>query len=205
MKGFIMTVTMLLILTMIIAVIPTESEADIYADTVRLHILARSDSEEDQAVKLEIRDRLLEKYGSSLSEYNSPDEARESLEGRTEEIKRDVNLWLGELGCDYTAEVVIDKEWYDTRKYDGFTLPAGEYTSLRILLGDGEGKNWWCVMFPPLCLDVASDKGTSNGNYTEAENKLITEGEYKIKFKILELASGTVKNFSEKVDFHISL
>ena len=135
MKGFILTVTMILMLTMIIAVIPTESEADIYGDTVRLHILARSDTEEDQSVKLEIRDRLLAKYGSALSEYNSHDEAREALEGKTQEIKRNVDLWLGELGCDYTAEVVIDKEWYDTRKYEDFTLPSGVYTSLRILLG----------------------------------------------------------------------
>ena len=191
MKNFLFTVTVLLLLTMIIAVIPTESEAAIYDDTVRLHILARSDSEEDQAVKLEIRDRLLGKYGEELSSYRDADEAKEALSLMTERIAADVNAWLCEMGCDYTAEVVIDEEWYDTREYGDFSLPAGTYTSLRVLLGGGEGRNWWCVMFPPMCLDVAT--GGGDDSYTDSEKSLITGGGYKVKFKLLELASGAIK------------
>ena len=193
MKGFILTVTMLLSITLIIAAIPTESEASIYEDTVRLHILARSDGEEDQATKLLIRDKILEKYSTNLSGYESADEAADALIKLSQSIEDDVNLWLTEIGCDYTASVVIGEEWYEAREYDGFTLPAGIYTSLRIMLGGGEGKNWWCVMFPPMCLDIACEGSSSVGKYTDSEIKLISGGGYNVKFKILELASGAVK------------
>lgn len=187
---------MVLTLTLIIAVIPTESEAEIYSDTVRLHILARSDTDEDQRVKLVIRDKLLSEYGERLGDYKNALEASAALEKLLPEIESYVNLWLSDLGCDYTCEVSLSKEWYGTRDYGDFTLPSGEYTSLRVMLGDAEGQNWWCVMFPPLCLDAASDGGSEK--YTDSEEKLISGGGYKIKFKLLELASSTVKKLFGK-------
>lgn len=197
MKSFIGTVAMILAFTLIIAVIPTETEARIYDDTVRLHILARSDSDDDQRVKLEIRDRILEKYSHTLSKYTSAEDARGDLEEKCEEIRVSVDEWLRELGCDYTAEVVINKEWYDTRVYEDFTLPKGEYVSLRIMLGGGEGENWWCVMFPPMCLGASVDGGETS--YSDSEVKLIkNSGSYKVKFKLLELASSAIKKLFGK-------
>ena len=201
MKKLIFTVTTILILTLIISVIPTESEAQIYDDTVRLHILARSDSDEDQKTKLEIRDRLLKKYGNILASYKTVNEANAALADLVDEINSDIDAWLVELGCDYTAEVVIGEEWYDTREYEGFTLPKGVYSSLRVILGGGEGKNWWCVMFPPMCLDVALENAPPDDgaiSYTEAETRLITKDGYFIKFKLLELASEMVEKLSRK-------
>lgn len=175
----------ILFATLVIAALPTEAEYDVYADTVRLHILADSDEECDQELKLKIRDMVLGKYGARLAEARSVDEARDialALEGK---IENDVNKWIDDLGFDYTAECVIGEEWYETRYYDGFALPSGEYTSVRILLGSGEGQNWWCVMYPPLCLDISTEY---KSGYTRAENDLIM-GKYVVKFKILELLS----------------
>ncbi len=180
----------LLIATMLIATIPTDAEARIYEDTVRLHILAESDSEEDQQTKLAIRDMILAHYGERLSGYETVEEAEEALRELIWDIEKDVNEWLSELKSGATAEVTLTREWYDRREYGDIALPAGEYLSLRVIIGEGEGKNWWCVMYPPLCLDVAL--GDYVG-YSEDENRLITVGKYNVKMKILELCSTAFK------------
>lgn len=180
-------VLLVLIITLIFAAMPTECEAAIYDDTLRLHILAQSDSEIDQQVKLTIRDRVLEKYGAVLSRADSIEDAEVIITENRDRIRDDVDMWLGELGFDYTSEVEISKEWYDTRVYEGFSLPSGYYMSVRILLGEGEGQNWWCVMYPPLCLDIATE---AVEEYTDEEAGLIC-GRYKVKFKILEILSKT--------------
>ena len=177
---------------LVVAIMPTEKEAAIYTDTVRLHILASSDSESDQALKYEIRDRLLSKYGAQLRGAENPDEAKESVARLTKAIEDDVMAWLSEYGCEYGCEVTVGCEWYDTREYDNFTLPKGYYTSLRVMLGEAEGKNWWCVMYPPLCLDIACEDAPWDDaviGYTKEEYALISEDGYNVKFKILELFS----------------
>lgn len=182
--------------TLLLAILPTEYEGAIYEDTVRLHIIANSDKKEDQDLKLEIRDKLLLEYGDELSGISSKGEAEKLLSSRTDEIEGDVRLWLNELGSDASAEVELGTEWYDRREYENFTLPAGYYTSLRVILGEGEGKNWWCVMYPPLCLDLATEKAPSDDallGYTESEVTLIEGGGYQIRFKLLELVSRALK------------
>lgn len=186
--------------TLIIALMPTEKEGAIYNDTVRLHILANSNKKEDQELKLAIRDKLLEKYGKLLGDSESTEDAIESIEKLRSDIERDVNLWINELGEDYKCSIKLGKEWYDTREYEDFTLPCGYYTSLQVMLGNADGENWWCVMYPPLCLDLATEDSPSDDaliNYTKEENKLINKSGYNIKFKILELISESVA-FSSK-------
>ena len=181
---------MLLILTLILAVIPTDAEAAIYDDTLRLHILARSDSTEDQAVKLKIRDFVLSEWGEDFEAVGNSEDAERMAEELIPDIRRGVNAELEALGADYRCEVTVTKEWYDTREYEDFTLPAGIYSSVRILLGGGEGKNWWCVMYPPLCTEIASERAPADdgaGCYTDEEDRLIRRGKYSYKFKILEL------------------
>ena len=202
MKRTIFPAICILLCTLLITFIPTENDASIYEDTIRLHILAVSDSKEDQAMKFEIRDRVLEKYGPSLKDYQSAEAAKEALYNSTEPIKNDCERWLCEMGYECPVAVSVSEEWYDTRTYSRFTMPAGKYTSLKIELGEAEGQNWWCVMYPPLCLDVAtaesldtSNKNDSNsgnkadGKYSKEENELITMGGYRVKFKLLEVAS----------------
>ena len=194
---FLLTVIMILGITVILAAMPTEREVSIYEDTLRLHILANSDNEEDQRVKYEIRDRLLKKYGNILKESNSPKEAKEGVDDLKDDIERDVQIWLSENGFDYGCDVEVGVEWYDTREYEDFTLPKGYYTSLRVMLGEAEGRNWWCVMYPPLCLDIATEEksGADQGGYTDEEYALITKDGYNVKFKILEVLS---EAFSKK-------
>ena len=179
----------LLVATLLIAVIPTDAEAKIYEDTIRLHILANSDTKEDQELKLEIRDRILEKYGVMLSASKSVEQAKEEMAGLLQSIEQDASAWIQELGYDYEARTTLSEEWYDTREYEDFTLPAGYYTSLRVIIGDGDGKNWWCVMYPPLCTEIATERAPKDDfviDYSREEISLIQGGKYNFKFKILE-------------------
>ncbi len=185
---------MILFSVLMFAVIPTEAEGAIYEDTVRLHILACSDSDADQKTKLEIRDKILEKYGSRLAECKAKDEAERVATELTADIKRDCETWLKEMGCEYGAEVEVGTEWFERREYESFTLPMGYYTSVIVRLGEGEGKNWWCVMFPPMCLDIATSNKPS---YTESEDKMIRLGEYSVKLKILEVVSEAISKISK--------
>ena len=179
----------LLVATLLIAVIPTDAEAKIYEDTIRLHILANSDTKEDQALKLEIRDRILEKYGVMLSASKSVEQAKNEMEELLQSIEQDTLMWIQELGYDYEARATLSEEWYDTREYEDFTLPAGYYTSLRVIIGNGDGKNWWCVMYPPLCTEIATERAPKDDfviDYSREEISLIQGGKYNFKFKILE-------------------
>ena len=189
-RNFKNTVAALLITTLLIAILPTECEGAIYDDTIRLHILANSDSEADQGVKLTIRDRVLEKYSELLKSDGSMDEAKKNVASRLDAIESDCEGWLEELGYGYGVKATLVNEWYDTRDYEGFSLPRGYYTSLKIELGSAEGKNWWCVMYPPMCLDIATEEGQE---YTESEQALISKNGYNVKFKLLELISGGLK------------
>ena len=180
---------MLLASTLLIAALPTEAEAQIYEDTVRLHILANSDSKEDQALKLKIRDRLLEKYGTLLSSQSSAGGAAKEIQEQLPEIKNDVSRWIREYGYSYSVRVTLTDEWYETREYESFRLPKGIYKSLKIIIGDGGGKNWWCVMYPPLCTAIASEKAPPDeiNDYSSEEILLISNRKYTVKFKILEI------------------
>ena len=189
MKSLINYVITVLLVTMVLAAMPTEAEGEIYEDTLRLHILANSDSSEDQELKLKIRDRVLIKYGEILRLDESIDDAKARVSELLPEIKADAEVWIKELGYSYSAVATLSVEWYETREYEDFTLPAGYYSSLRIIIGEGEGQNWWCVMYPPLCMEMATESAPADDgviDYTNEEIKLIKSGGYQIKFKILE-------------------
>ena len=175
----------ILIAAVLMAALPTEAEGKIYENTVRLHILAHSDEEADQEVKIYVRDHLLKTYGDALSALENAEDAAKALEALLPEIEAEVCAVLAERGFGYGARVTLSEEWYERREYEDAVYPEGRYTSLRVILGDGEGKNWWCVMFPPLCLDMALGEVLP---YSEAEKALIG-GKYKAKLKTLELAA----------------
>lgn len=130
---------------------------DIRSEVLRLHIPANSDSEYDQTMKLKLRDFVLEKYGQRLSDSGTLAAAREEVTSLLSEIERDCCGFLAANGADYTAKAELCEMYFTTRVYENVTLPAGTYEALRITLGSGEGKNWWCVMFPPLCIPAASE------------------------------------------------
>jgi stage II sporulation protein R len=172
-----------------LACFPTDAEAKIYEDTIRLHILAYSDSEEDQSLKIKIRDRLLLEYGEFMKLADSKACAEKIADELLPEIECSVEKWMSELGYNYSARALLTEEWYETRSYEDFSLPCGYYTSLRIIIGEGEGRNWWCVMYPPLCMDIATESEPIDDgliDYTSEEILLIKNKGYNVKFKILE-------------------
>ena len=190
MKSFITGFLSILLAAIIIAALPTEADAEIYTDTLRLHILAASDSEEDQALKLAVRDAILAEFSDRLSGASGIGEAKEVTESLLAEIESRAEAVVAEAGCSYTVTASLSEEWYDTREYGDFTMPRGIYSSLIIRIGEGQGRNWWCVMYPPMCLDLATDAPSDDwvGGYTSEELSLIS-GKYRVKFKLLELIS----------------
>lgn len=131
---------------------------DIRTEVLRLHIPANSDSEYDQRLKLELRDLLLSEFGGQLADSDDLEAARERAEQLLPEIERVCYDFLAERGADYSAKAELTEMYFATRVYGNVTLPAGTYDALRITLGSGEGENWWCVMFPPLCIPAASEQ-----------------------------------------------
>lgn len=165
-------------------------------NTIRLHIIASSDSDADQNIKLIVRDKLLEKSTEIFNENITTENAVQIITPKLEEIKIFTDNILEENNIKYVSQVKLETEYFDTRIYDNnITMPAGKYLALKIILGDGQGKNWWCVMFPSLCIPVV-EKGYEN-IYSENEIKIInSDKEYKIRFKIIEY----IELFKNKVD-----
>lgn len=189
----------------VFSLLPVRGEAEIYSDVIRLHVLARSDSEEDQSIKLAVRDAVLEFAENEFADIGE-DMSFESAYSAIEEKLGKIKAVAEKRALDYYDEVNISVslsvEDYPTREYEGVSLPAGAYNSLRIIIDGGEGKNWWCVLYPPFCLRAASAADTSErdrfsaddcGALSEDEILLIRKDsspKYKIRFKILELLSG---------------
>ena len=157
---------------------------------VRLHVLANSDSEEDQALKLQVRDAVLDRAEDLLAQPSSRAEAEGKLRGQLLEFERLAEAVVREAGYDYEVTAELTDTEFPTREYEDFPLPAGEYLALRILIGDAAGRNWWCVVFPPLCTAASADVPASAlaAGFTEDEVRLITEEDrgYVLKFKAVE-------------------
>ena len=155
----------------------------------RLHILANSNSEEDQAVKLGLRDAVIQQYGHLFALSDSKEELIAYAKEHRTAIEDYCNEFLALNGIAQTAAVQIVNDYFPTREYEQFTLPAGDYDALRILIGDAQGKNWWCVMFPQLCVPAAVDTNTVLGHYfTASEAEAMTQkNNYTIKFAAYEL------------------
>ncbi len=171
--------------------IPTKSDRIIYENTVRLHVLANSDSEHDQSVKLTVRDAVLAEMETLLSDAENPEDAVSVISENLDRIREVCNDTLASLGETYTATVILSEEKYPTRNYETMSLPAGVYESLRIKLGSAEGKNWWCVLYPALCTNVAkTEESLIKTGFSPEQIEILTNGEspkYKIKFKFLEI------------------
>ena len=200
MKNWIKAACTAFVLSVIFSFLPFQAQCrDIADSTFRLHILANSDSDEDQALKLEVRDAILEEFGETLAAYESVDDASERLSLLLSKIEEFAEDEISARGYDYDVSVTLSREDYPTRVYENnISLPAGNYRSLRVIIGSGEGQNWWCVLFPSLCLSVAN--GGSAEQLEEAfvavgltpeQYRIITESDentpYRLRFKVLEL------------------
>ena len=155
---------------------------------VRLHVVANSDSEYDQELKLRVRDGILEAAESLLKGVQNAEEAAEILGGNLTYLTERARLTLEALGCDMPVGAELTREKFPARHYEDFELPPGDYQALRVTIGDGGGRNWWCVVFPPLCGSGNAAEAAREAGFTEGEAKLIAEsGGVKIKFKSIEI------------------
>ena len=127
-------------------------------ELIRLHVVANSDSEEDQNIKLRVRDAIVASLSEGMANISDVRAAKEYLRENLPKIEAIANRTLEAAGVDSRAAVTLCKEAFDIRKYDTFTLPAGIYESLRVVIGEGQGKNWWCVAFPSLCMGATSEE-----------------------------------------------
>ena len=154
---------------------------------VRLHVIGASDSVEDQAAKLRVRDAVLEKAGPWLEGISNQEEAGRVLATHLEELAR-AGAQASD-GAAVTAELE-DDAWFPTKRYPDFALPAGRYTALKITLGEGEGRNWWCVVFPPLCLGSVTETVSERAEGFSEDQVCLVTGEdegYVVRFKAVEL------------------
>ena len=127
-------------------------------ELIRLHVVANSDSEQDQNVKLRVRDAIVTNLSEGMANISDVRAAKEYLRANLPKIEAIANRTLEAAGVDSRAAVTLCKEAFNIRKYDTFTLPAGIYESLRVVIGEGQGKNWWCVAFPSLCMGATSEE-----------------------------------------------
>jgi len=158
---------------------------------LRLHVIVNSDSESDQALKLQVRDEVLAAAGTYLDGVANREQAEAVLADKLQELADAGAAVVAEAGYDYPVSVFLTDCWFPTKVYEDFALPAGSYRALRVVIGDGAGRNWWCVVFPPLCLGSVSETvedAAAAAGLTGDEVSLITgedEG-YVVRFKLVE-------------------
>ncbi|WDV46019.1 stage II sporulation protein R [Clostridiaceae bacterium M8S5] len=209
---FITRITAIIIcLTFLIAIFFKDSDLahvsaaeDSYKEKlVRFHVIANSDSEFDQNLKLKVRDKVLEKIGPKIENITDIEKSKQIINKNLSYINQIANEVIKENGKEYTAKSSLENCYFPTKSYGDIVLPAGEYQAVRIVLGSGKGKNWWCVMFPPLCYIDVSNGLTDRRSHAELKsvltqeeyNKIVkTEGvnsDIKLKSKVAEILEET--------------
>ena len=181
---------------------------DIADSVFRLHVIANSDSSEDQALKYKVRDSLLNYMNSLVTSTTSKDEAMEIVTNNIDNFKNIAEATIKENGYNYSVNITVGKHSFPTKYYGDVSLPAGIYDALRVEIGSASGQNWWCVMFPPLCfVDISSgivpeeSKESLKNNLNDEEYDLITvddSSSMNFKFKIVELIENIKINLAQK-------
>lgn len=187
MKLFIKALSAATVICIIFSMIPFSAECSNISDEVfRLHILANSDSKADQELKLIVRDSVL-KYTEKL--YKNADSLISAEKLTADNLQNIANIAQNEVkrnGYKYKVKAEIRRMYFDTRYYGKVTMPSGFYNALRLTIGKGEGHNWWCVMYPSMCIGASTDYSALKKDTSDNQYKIMTEGGYEFKFKIVE-------------------
>ncbi len=173
-------------------VLTVRAQTALSGKLLRLHVVAVSDSETDQANKLQVRDRVLAAASRYTAGADSAAEAAAALAPHLGELKAEAEACLAALGADEAVTVTLAREEFSTREYDTFALPAGQYETLRVVIGAGEGHNWWCVVFPSLCTAATAgemEQTAVSAGLTQGEIGWITDdsADVRVRFRLLEL------------------
>ena len=188
------------IIFVVLSVMPVHGEADVYDSVLRLHVVANSDSEEDQALKLSVRDKVIAVVNEIAADSDSLEQAEAAVTENLQKIADAAHEEIAACGYEYGVEVTLGKEDYPQKTYASLCFPSGEYLSLQVKIGSAAGQNWWCVLFPPLCLDAAKSSNEDAFlavGLTPEQYKIITETDtpkYQARFKILEIIEDVRKN-----------
>lgn len=156
---------------------------------LRMHVIANSDSEEDQQLKLKVRDAVLSAGKEVFDGSVTAIEAKEKITPYIDYLENIALETIKNEGFDYNVKITVEREYFNTRTYENsVTLPAGYYTAVKVIIGEGKGQNWWCVMFPPMCLPTAVAECEISDVLTDDETEIVTETDkYKFRFKIVEI------------------
>lgn len=185
------------VIFMFIGILPVHGEEAVYDSVIRLHVLANSDSDTDQQLKLSVRDAVLSYTETLLSGCETREDAIQEINAHLGEIEAVAKERLAAEGSSAPVEVTFDVESYPTRQYESCCFPSGDYLSLRVLIGNAEGQNWWCVLFPSLCLSAATEDANPSVESSLAslglsgdQYRIITDSDnttYQVRFKLLEV------------------
>lgn len=188
MKKLFTSIIIALTVVSLYSFLPFEKECRNISDEVlRIHILADSDSETDQSLKLKVRDEILNFTDGLYSDVTSKEEAIKITQKHIAGIEATAENILRANGCQKEVKAEILDMNFNTRYYDDITMPSGNYTALRVTIGSGEGKNWWCVMYPSLCLYTASDAKSLEDELSQKQYEVLTQKpKYEFRFKVLE-------------------
>lgn len=189
-----------LVLVLTLGICGFDAKCDTVRENVlRLHVLANSDSAEDQALKLKVRDALLNVSDNVFENCTSEKEAVASAKEALELFAQTAEQVIVENGYNYSVKVEVADTWFETRDYEDFSLPAGTYEALKVTIGEGKGKNWWCVMFPSICLPAASGESKDFSSVLEDDTAEIVEQpkRYKARFKVVEIFEKARKSISD--------
>ena len=189
MKLFIKSICIAFVLTVIYSTLPFEAEcADISNEVFRLHILANSDAEADQNLKIKVRDKVLEYTERLFDNAKSKEEAEITIADNIQSINNVAYKEILDNGYSYPVKTEITNMYFTTRYYENYTLPSGMYDALRITIGEGKGHNWWCVMYPSICISTVEEQDEKAREVFEEEQYNIVKNEkVQYKFKIVEI------------------
>ena len=176
-----------------------KTSEEIRSDVLRLHVIANSDSSVDQNLKLRLRDYILEEGEDIFDGSVNVENAVEKIEPKLAELEKSAETFVKNAGFDYDVKITLSNEYFTTRTYESVTLPAGKYLALRVVIGSGEGHNWWCVMFPPMCVPAADKKDEIENVFTDKEIKLVeSKPKYEPRFKVVEIYEQIRETISER-------
>ncbi len=186
------------LITLLLGLCGFSGRCDVIRSSVlRLHILANSDSESDQNLKLLVRDAIQNEAGYIFDEANNIEDATRIAVEEKERFLSIARRVIAEQGYDYPVDLVVTQEYFETRTYDEVTLPAGTYTAVKILIGEGAGKNWWCVLFPCMCLPAAQESAVLSKVLDNEEVKVAQSNpKYEVRFKVVEWFQSITSFFS---------
>lgn len=186
MKLFMKILVCVFAISVLFSMLPFQSTcSQLEKDVLRLHILANSDTDFDQSIKLKVRDKLLEKVSYLYDNAKTKEDAKRITNENLAYIEQTANEELKRNNIPYKAKAEVKNIYFNTRYYDNFTMPAGYYDALQITLGKGQGHNWWCVMYPSLCVGTATD-GKMKEDLSKNEYNVVTAKDFTFRFKVVE-------------------